>query len=79
MAINVETKKNQNENNANLIRRFTKRIRNSGVVNRVKGLRYFERDTSSLIKKQNRLKRIKRAVETERLVKLGKVTPRNAR
>ena len=79
MAINVEVKKNQNENNANIIRRFTKRIRNSGVVNRMKGLRYFEREPSYLLKKQDRLKKIKRVDEMERLMKLGKVTPRNSR
>lgn len=77
--INVEATKNQNENNASLIRRFTKRIRGSGVINRVKGLRYFAREDSAYTKKQDRLKKIARKKEVERLIKLGKMAPREAR
>ena len=51
--INVEVvKKNTNENDVNLIRRFTKKIRNSGILPRVRSIRYNNRKVSKLIKKK---------------------------
>jgi len=73
-ATNVEVVKNQNEPNANLIRRFTKRVQGSGVLKHVKNQRFFERPNSKLKKKARALKRILKQKEITRLKKLGKIS-----
>ncbi len=76
MALNAEAEKMNNENNVSLIRRFTKRIRGSGVLMRVKRLRYRTRPTSKYGQKKRALKGIERKKEITRLIKLGKYTPK---
>jgi len=71
--INVEVEKNSNENTASLLRRFTRRIRGSGVLNRVKSTRYYKRPASKAVKKKTALKRILKQEKHEELVKLGKI------
>ena len=73
-AVNVEVEKNKNENNANLIRRFTRRVQESGVLPKVRSIRYLERDLSKNVKKTKRLKSLKRKEEIEELIKLGKMS-----
>lgn len=73
MNINVEVVKNNNENAVNLIRRFTKRVQGSGVLKRVRSLRYSERTLSKFTKKKKALKRIARTTEVNRLKKLGRM------
>jgi len=73
MATNLEIKKNANESSVNLIRRFSKGVRESGVLNRVRGTRFFERTPSKLTKKTQALKRIEKTAEIEKLKKLGKM------
>jgi ribosomal protein S21 len=72
MSTNVEVTKNPNENNASLIRRFTRRVQGSGILPRVRGNRYHEREMSKYKKKAGALKRIAKHIEVERLKKLGK-------
>ena len=55
MAINVEVTKNNNENTTSLIRRFTKRVQGSGILPRVRSVRYAQRPDSDFKKKQNTL------------------------
>ena len=55
--VNVEVKKNASENALSLIRRFQKRVQESGVLPRVRGIRYNERPLSVLKTKQARLKK----------------------
>ena len=73
MATNVELKKNPNENNANLIRRFGKQMREAGILPRVRGLRFFQRKLSSLAKKEKALKKIAKIKEIEYKKKMGKM------
>lgn len=77
--INIEIKKNTNENNASVLRRFTRRMQESGIVQRVKGNRYSERPKSKLAQKKSALKRLNRRAELEVLQKLGKVVERRRR
>lgn len=79
MAVNVQVEKNQNESSANVIRRFTKRMQNSGIVQRMKGERYYTRDKSRNVQRSNRLKKLQKQTEYEKLVKLGKVQDRRRR
>jgi ribosomal protein S21 len=70
----IEVKKNQNENNASVLRRFSRRVQESGIIHKVKGSRYNERKESKLKVKKSALKRLTRRKEIEVLKKLGKIT-----
>lgn len=79
MAINVEVEKSGNETSASLLRRFSKRVQGAGIIQRVKGGRYKERSQSKYKTKIKTLSTIKRRKEVEKLIKLGKMSPRNER
>jgi ribosomal protein S21 len=68
----IEVKKNPNENNASVLRRFSRRIQESGIIRKVKSSRYNERKESKLKIKKSALKRRERRLEIEKLKKLGK-------
>jgi len=76
MAINVEIVRTGTENSASLLRRFTRRIQEAGVVSKVKSLRYKDRKQSHFKVKRATLELIDRRKEYERLLKLGKIKPR---
>lgn len=73
MATNVEVQKNNNENNATLLRRFSKRMQSSGILRRVKSERYNDRLPSDYTKKKRKLKSLRRHEEVAKLIKLGKM------
>lgn len=73
MATNVEVEKNNNESSANVIRRFTKRVQNAGIVPKVRGGRYFNRVKSENVNRTAKLKKIIKKETYEKLVKLGKI------
>jgi ribosomal protein S21 len=78
--INVEVVKNNNENNTNLIRRFTKKVQGSGVLPRVRGIRYSSRKPSKYVKKKKTIKVLKKKATINEMIKLGKLKenrPRN--
>lgn len=69
----IEVKKNSNENNSSVLRRFSRRITESGIIRKVKGARYNLRKESKLKAKKSALKRMERRKEIEKLRKLGKM------
>jgi ribosomal protein S21 len=69
----IEVRKNPNENNASVLRRFSRRIQESNIIQKVKGHRYNERKESKLKVKKSALKRMGKRKEIERLRKLGKI------
>ena len=71
MAVNVVVKKTKSDNNLGLLRKFSRKVKISGVLRRKRSLRYFERKVSDYKKKMNALMRIKKREEYERLEKLG--------
>lgn len=71
--VNVEVKKNSNENALSLIRRFQKRVQESGVLPRVRGIRYNDRPLSVLKTKRAKLKKLKNAEAYELAKRMGKV------
>lgn len=73
MMINVEVSQNDNENSVSVLRRFTKRVQGSGVLNRVRGSRFFERPQSKYKRRTGALKRLERREGFRELLKLGKV------
>ena len=79
MAVNAEVQKNENETAVNLIRRFSKRVQGAGLIQRMRGRRYFTRIKSSEVRKKHTLKSIKRREEVQELIKLGKMEARTTR
>jgi ribosomal protein S21 len=71
--INVEIKKTGHENAMSLIRRFSRKMQETGIIPKVKGSRYNERDISKLAQKNMALRKLARRIEVERLKKLGKM------
>ncbi len=71
--INTEVVKTGTENNVNLIRRFTKRVQGSGVLPRVRSIRYATRKISKYVKKKKTLKVLRRREEIADLIKMGKM------
>jgi ribosomal protein S21 len=72
----IQVSKNPNENNASVMRRFSRRVQESGIIHKVKGSRYNERKESKLKVKKSALKRMGRRKEIEKLRKLGKIASR---
>lgn len=70
--INVEVQKTGSESSLSVLRRFSKRVQGSGVLNRVRSLRYKTRAQSLFKRKLSMLKFLERTAERERLAKLGK-------
>ncbi len=79
MATNVQVEKNQNESSANVIRRFTKRMQNAGIVRRMRDNRYYARMKSSNVRKEARLKKLAKKEAYEKDYKMGKVIERKGR
>lgn len=73
MATNVEVTKTGTENSMGVLRRFTKRVQGSGILPRVRSLRYKDRNLSSYTRKKRALKKLNRRKEVDLLIKLGKM------
>lgn len=56
-----------------LLRRFSRRMQESGTIQKVKGKRYSERGDSKLSLKNKALSRMKRWAEKEKQRKMGKI------
>lgn len=79
MATNAEVSKNEGESAVNLIRRFSKRVQGAGVINTIRGNRYFTRVKSREVRRKQTLKVIKRRENVKELIKLGKMPERPVR
>lgn len=75
MATNVEVTKTATENALSTLRRFTKRVQGSGVLPRVRSIRYNTRTQSDFKVKRSRLTLNERAETKATLIKLGKLKP----
>ncbi len=76
MATNVQVSKNQNESSANVIRRFTKRMQGSGIIPRMRKIRYYARTKSENVRREARLKKLVKKDVYEKDLKLGKIQER---
>ncbi len=74
--INVSVERNPNESASAVIRRFTKRVQDSGILPRVRSLKEAERKLSYYKRKKATLEVLKRRAENMRLMKLGKLVVR---
>ncbi len=79
MPVNVQVTKNEKESSANVIRRFTKRMQNAGIVRRMRDNRYYERTKSDNVRRTSRLKKLAKKEAYERDLKLGKIPERRGR
>jgi len=75
----IEVKKNVNENNTNLLRRFGRKVIEAGIIRKVKSKRYNERAQSKVKTKVATLKRIARRKVQAKLEKMGKATKESTR
>ena len=77
--INVEITRNGTENSIGLIRRFTKKVQGSGILPRVRSIKYNQRVLSAYKTKMKTLKSLKRKAEIAELIKLGKMQEKTSR
>jgi ribosomal protein S21 len=73
MSINAEITRNGSENALSVLRKFTRKVQGSGVLPRVRSLRYSDRIQSPFKIKRARLEYLKRVEEANHLAKLGKL------
>ncbi len=67
----VEVKRKQRESSEALIRRFTKRVLESGVISQVKKTRFKTKRQSERARKMSALHRKKMAERRDYLIKIG--------
>lgn len=79
MATNVAVKRNKNENNANLLKRFTRRVQGAGILSKVRSIRYLNRELSLTVRKKKKLNSIKRKDDILEKIKLGKMPEKQSR
>jgi len=66
-----EIKRQERENNQSLIRRFSKRLRNSGILMTAKKSVFRKRPKSDQMQHKATLRKLEKRVEYEKAVKLG--------
>jgi ribosomal protein S21 len=80
MATNAEVTQNDGENTISLIRRFSKRVQGTGLIQGTRRRRrYYSRAKSTSVRRKQTLKVIKRREEVQELIKLGKMELRTTR
>jgi ribosomal protein S21 len=77
--INVQVERTPNESTMNVLRRFTKKVQGSGVLPKVRSIRYATRTLSPYKIKQHTLKVLRRREEIAELIKLGKMSDKPSR
>lgn len=71
--INAEVQKSGAESTIAVIRKFSRRVQGTGLIQTVRGGRYFSRNSSKTVSKKRALKRIERQEKYRELIKEGKV------
>lgn len=71
----IEVKKKEGESTPSLLRRFSRRIQQSGVLIRARKGRFYISEPTKRQKKLGALRRIEIQKEREKLYKLGKLPP----
>lgn len=79
MATNVDIQKTKNDNNLGLLRKFSRKVKLSGVLKKKRSLRYHDRKISDFRKRQNALVKIQKRGEYETKEKMGLLKPTKRR
>lgn len=69
----IEDLRQGNESGTNLLRRFSRRVKDSNIIRQVRNNRYDSRKPSALVTKRSALRRIAKQAEILKLRKLGKI------
>ncbi|MBI2120909.1 MAG: 30S ribosomal protein S21 [Parcubacteria group bacterium] len=69
----IEVEKNQNENTISLLRRFTKKMHGSKILNIIRSQKHATRPMSKLRKKRRLLKTLETTAHYEKMKKMGKL------
>lgn len=69
----VEVQKRDNESSESLIRRFSRKVQQSGVLLQARKVRYYERKKSKKRVREEAQRRSELQAERERLIKLGEI------
>ncbi len=80
--VNAEVMKTGSESTLSTIRKFSRRVQGTGLIQTSRKRRYYARSTSKAVSKKRALKRIKRREEYRKNIKEGKIieqAPRYAR
>jgi ribosomal protein S21 len=72
--INAQVDKSGTESALSVIRKFTRRVQGTGLIQTVRKRRYYERDKSKTVSQKRALKRIKRQENYREMIKEGKIT-----
>ena len=75
--IHINITPTNNENSANMLRRFTKLVRSSTIVNTIKSKRYYTRENSIYKTKLSALRRLANTKIYNHKLKMGKIVERN--
>lgn len=70
----VEVRRRQNESTAAMVRRFTRRVQQSGILIHARKLKFYRSPLTKRNIHERALRRIKVTKERDRLIKLGKLT-----
>jgi ribosomal protein S21 len=68
----IQVKRKERETAESLIRRFSRRVQQSGVLRRVRKLRFRQEEQSRDVRRSEALYKVKIRKEIDRLKKLGK-------
>ena len=79
MATNVDVKKTKKDNNMGLLRKFSRKMKQSGVLRKKRSLRYFDRVVSDFRKKSEKLTKLELKKNYEKKEKMGTLKPRKRR
>ena len=77
--INIEVKRKEGEHNTSILRRFTRKVQGSGILPRVRGIRYESRPETKFRRKKKTVKALRFAENLEKQIKLGKIPMPNHR
>lgn len=71
--VNAEVSKAGNESPLAVIRKFSRKVQGTGLIQTARKRRYFSRTSSKTVSKKRALKRLRRRDEYRQLLKEGKV------
>jgi hypothetical protein len=74
--INVKVEGSTSESNSNILRRFSRRARYAGIVQKARSLQSRIRPESPAKRKYEKLRKLDRLKEIDRKIKLGKLPDR---
>jgi len=75
----LEIKKDERETSQSLVRRFSRRMKQSGILISARKNRFFEKEKSPQMKKRSALRKEELRKEYEKMEKMGKVIKKGRR